>query len=487
MKDTIKVKVEHKVKPTPKGTTVLEEQANGEFSSTIEPADLRLKYTQAAALWVPTAALAVWTDNPRDNDKAVPDVVSSMKRFGFGSPIVARPNGEIIAGHTRLKAALELRMPEVPVRFLDLDPAEAHLMALADNRVGEIADWNDDLLADVLLEMETKGADLTGIGWSDDELADIMAKSDPLPMDGSEDDVPEVQAEVHSKPGEVYELGPHRLICGDCRAQKDVSTLLDGVVVNVAFTSPPYASQRKYDESSGFKPIKPDAYVEWFDAVQANVREYLAEDGSWFVNIKEHCEDGQRSLYVKDLTLAHVRRWGWRFNDELCWIHGGIPGEVHTKFKNQFEPIFHFCLQKDLKIRPMAVAKISNNVPQGGGGNMAKQQGTGLAGADFDSGPGLAFPGNVLSVGKNREALGHSAAYPIELPVFFIKAFSDPTDAVFDPFLGSGTTLIAAAQERRVAYGMEISPGYCDVIRRRWTRWAHTHNQDPGTGALEDA
>ena len=108
MKDTIKVKVDHQ--PIPKGTTVLEEQANGEFSSRIEPADLRLNYTQAAALWVPTAALAVWADNPRVNDHAVPELMKVIKRFGFGSPIVARPNGEIIAGHTRLKAALELRL-----------------------------------------------------------------------------------------------------------------------------------------------------------------------------------------------------------------------------------------------------------------------------------------------------------------------------------------------------------------------------------------
>ena len=183
MKDTIKVKVDHQ--PIPKATTVLEEQANGEFSSRIEPADLRQKYTQAAALWVPTAALAVWADNPRVNDHAVPELMKVIKRFGFGSPIVALPNGEIIAGHTRLKAALELRLVEVPVRFMDLDRDEAHLMALADNRVGEIAEWSEDLLADVLLDMETKGVDITGIGWDEGELASIMAKNDPLSGDAA--------------------------------------------------------------------------------------------------------------------------------------------------------------------------------------------------------------------------------------------------------------------------------------------------------------
>ena len=164
---------------------MLAEQANCEFSSRRDPADLRLKYTQAAALWVPTAALAVWADNPRVNDHAVPELMKVIKRFGFGSPIVARPNGEIIAGHTRLKAALELRLVEVPVRFMDLDRDEAHLMALADNRVGEIAEWSEDLLADVLLDMETKGVDITGIGWDEGELASIMAKNDPLSGDAA--------------------------------------------------------------------------------------------------------------------------------------------------------------------------------------------------------------------------------------------------------------------------------------------------------------
>ena len=85
---------------------------------------------EAAAVWVPVAHLKAWQKNPRDNDKAVPEVMASIKRFGFAAPIIARPNGEIIAGHTRLKAALELRLPRVPVRYMDLDPAEAHLLAL---------------------------------------------------------------------------------------------------------------------------------------------------------------------------------------------------------------------------------------------------------------------------------------------------------------------------------------------------------------------
>ena len=95
-----------------------------------------------------------------------------------------------------------------------------------------------------------------------------------------------------------------------------------------------------------------------------------------------------------------------------------------------------------------------------------------------------ALPSNVLKVSGVERGTGHSAAFPAALPAFFIKAFSDPGDLVFDPFMGSGTTLIAAAKEGRVAAGCELSPAYCDIIRDRWTRWAIEAGQDPGPGAL---
>ena len=451
--------------------------------------------TESAAEWVALDALTPWEDNPRDNDAAVQDVADSIKRFGFASPIIARrEDGEVIAGHTRLKAARRLGLDRVPVRFLDLDPTDARLLALADNKLGELADWSDGL-ADVLRILEEDGADLDGLGFSDEEMAELLGP-DPIEPDGTEDDVPEVQSEVHSQAGEVYELGPHRLICGDCRASTDVSTLLDGVIVNVAFTSPPYASQRKYDESSGFKPIKPDAYVEWFDAVQANVRQHLAEDGSWFVNIKEAADDGQKQTYVKRLTIKHVDEWGWKWIEEFCWPRPALPlnPNMSRRFKNGWESVYHFAASTAYKFKPDDVRHETDGAfiyaDQKAAGKMVGGTAQGVGGgimSPVNAGAGLAFPSNVLSNMGGAKVVGHSAAFPVGLPAFFVKAYSDEGDTIFDPFLGSGTTLIAAAQERRVAYGMEISPGYCDVIRRRWTRWAIKHGQDPGPGALADA
>ena len=225
-----------------KGTTVLEQHENGEFTKTIEPADLRAKHTKSAALWVPTVELSAWQQNPRDNDHAVPEVVKSIKRFGFAAPIIASPDGQIIAGHTRLKAALELRMPEVPVRFMDLDPGEAHLLALADNRIAEIADWDDDLLGDVLKGMEAEGLDLSGIGWDVDELAGLLGHHDPLPGDGDAEDERDLDAipedvPAITKPGEVVTLGRHTLHCGDCL---EVMRSMPDASVDAIVTDPPY-------------------------------------------------------------------------------------------------------------------------------------------------------------------------------------------------------------------------------------------------------
>ena len=128
-------------------------------------------------------------------------------------------------------------------------------------------------------------------------------------------------------------------------------------------TSPPYATQREYDPSSGFKPVPPDEYVAWFRDVAAGIETVLAPDGSYFLNIKEHADDGERSLYVKDLVLAHKRQWGWRFVDEFCWrkTDNGVPGGWNNRFKNAWEPVFHFCRQPEIKFRPEAVGHVSED------------------------------------------------------------------------------------------------------------------------------
>jgi DNA modification methylase len=282
--------------------------------------------------------------------------------------------------------------------------------------------------------------------------------------------------------GERFEANPvggHKLLCGDARKSEDVARLFGGGKANVVITSPPYASQRKYDESSGFRPIHPDAYVEWFRAVAALVATVLAPDGSYFLNIKAHAARGERSLYVHDLVLAHNRQWGWRFVDEFCWrkTDNGVPGSWPNRFKNAWEPVFHFSKTAEIKFRPESVSHQSELVMQPGsgqgnhsGGHRVDGSVTVYTGAKAVRKSGLARPCNVIEVRSETGQGEHSAPFPRALVEFFLKAFSDVGDIAYDPFMGAGTTMAAAHVLNRNGYGCEISPGYCDVILTRLTK-----------------
>jgi DNA modification methylase len=281
----------------------------------------------------------------------------------------------------------------------------------------------------------------------------------------------------------VWQIGAHRLICGDCRDLTVVEKLLAGARAAVAITSPPYATQREYDPSSGFKPVPPAEYVAWFRAVAAGIESILAPDGSYLLNIKAHADEGERNLYVMDLVMAHKRQWGWRFVDEFCWrkTDNGVPGGWGNRFKNAFEPVYHFSRQGEIKFRPEAVSHASDDCFDYSPNNPKATSGSGLLGAGprGDSAgqqgapggagrhTGLARPSNVIECKSESGQGSHSAPFPRPLVEFFLLAFSDAGDVAFDPFMGSGTTMAAAEGLGRIGYGAEISPGYCDVILRR--------------------
>lgn len=406
----------------------------------------------------------------------------SISQLGAGRSIVVDAQGRIVAGNKSRAALVRAGLtdaivvetdgttPVVVKRTdwnLDDPKGAARRYAYQDNRVAEVdLEWDRDEIA-ASLEAGVDFADL----WNEQEMAALLGQEDPEDLDEGE-----LLGEGESAPrrveqGDLWQLGDHLLVCGDCRDEATVDRLFaEGERIAVAVTSPPYAAQREYDKASGFTPIPADDYVEWFDAVQANVARHLANDGSWFVNIKEHCDGGQRVLYVKDLTLAHVRRWGWRFVDEFCWRNttNGVPGAWGNRFKNAWEPIFHFARGKAIKFRPDAVATNSEAVFSTHDAKAGT--GSGLLGTSkgraWES--GLARPSNVLEVCAERSQHGHAAPYPIGLPAFFLRAFSDEGDIVYEPFCGSGTTLIASEQLKRRCRAVEISAKYCDVIVARW-------------------
>jgi ParB-like chromosome segregation protein Spo0J len=154
---------------------------NSDSPATEPPHDPEASGREPAAFWVPIDELMPWVKNPRKNDEAVDAVAASIKRFGFGNPLLARKaNGEIIGGHTRLKAAKKIGLETVPVRYLDLDPAEAHLLAIADNKLGEIADWDGSLLLEALSQFGLDDVAVAGFDQAElDKLAEALVGPDP--------------------------------------------------------------------------------------------------------------------------------------------------------------------------------------------------------------------------------------------------------------------------------------------------------------------
>lgn len=199
---------------------------------------------ESAAEWVATASLVPWDRNPRKNDENVARVAQSIQRFGFASPIIARTaDRTIIAGHTRWKAAQSLGLDRVPVRFLDLDPADAQLLALADNRLNELSPWDDGELQRILSEHSLADAALAG--WSSDDLEQMASELLTAASDGVEepDDVG-APVEAVTRLGDVIVLGRHRLVCGDSCDQAVVDLALDGRTQDVVVLDPPFEHDR---------------------------------------------------------------------------------------------------------------------------------------------------------------------------------------------------------------------------------------------------
>jgi DNA methylase len=191
---------------------------------------------------------------------------------------------------------------------------------LADNRLAESAGWDQDRLAGELAALEADGFDLGFTGFSEEELQEMLWEEDTAGEAEPEDEIPEAPAVPVTQPRDLWLLGEHhRLLCADCHDPDAAGRLFETRQAAVIVTSPPYATQREYDPASGFQPVKPEDYLSWFCPVADNIASVLAPDGSYLLNIKEHAQDGERHLYVKDLTIAHVRQWGWRFVDEFCW------------------------------------------------------------------------------------------------------------------------------------------------------------------------
>lgn len=252
---------------------------------------------------------------------------------------------------------------------------------------------------------------------------------------------------------------------GDC--VKRLAELPDESV-DLVVTSPPYADRRK----STYGGVSPERYVEWFLPIASELKRVLKPEGSFILNIKERVVDGERGIYVLELILE-LRKQGWLWTEEYCWHKKNCyPGKWPNRFRDSWERCYHFTKQKKFKMYQDEVM-----IPVG---DWAKTRLASLSrndhvrdesrvGSGFGKkvvnwiGRDLVYPTNVLHLATECSNREHSAAFPIELPSWFIKLFTQEGDVVLDPFLGSGTTALAAKQLNRHYVGIELKPEYYEL------------------------
>jgi DNA modification methylase len=359
--------------------------------------------------------------SPR-NLKAIRD---SLDVFGQQKPIVVDSRGVVIAGNGTLEAARELGWDEIDVAVTDLDPAHAQAFGIADNRTAELAEWDTDVLGQLLEGMDSDLADILSI--DDLELPDSIDGGEQVEGLTDPDEVPEPPEEPTTQTGDLWLLGEHRLLCGDSTSAEDVGRLMDGAKGDLCITDPPYNINYGTIKHPKFKQrhIQNDnmARSEWEDFCSEftnNIKLYTT--GCVYV-FGPPGPDGRVMFSVLDNCMHYSTVIIW--NKDVFTLGRG-------KYQNKYEPCWfgwvndgkNFCDKRNLV--------------------------------------------NVWDFPRPKKSEDHPTMKPIDLIKKPIEDASLRGNKIYDPFLGSGTTLIAAEQLGRKCYGMEIDPKYCDVIVKRW-------------------
>lgn len=381
------------------------------------------------------ADLAPYAKNARQHPpEQIEQIAASMERFGFTIPMLVAEDGTIIAGHGRLMAAAQLGLAEVPVMVArGWSEEDRRLYTLADNRLAEIAEWDPEMLRVELGELrEDFGIeDMSLIGFSADDLADILpdALLDATGGLTDPDDVPEVPEAPVTRPGDVWVLGKHRLLCGDSTVATDVEKVLGGVKADLCFCDPPYnvdyAGGSGAEKAGKGRRIKNDALGDAFGQFlfDACVLINTHTDGAVYICMS--------SSELQTLQAA-FRSAGGHWSTFIIWAKDRFT-LGRADYQRQYEPILY-------------------GWPEG-----AKRHWCG----DRDQ-------GDVWEIARPHKNDLHPTMKPVSLVERAIRNSSRKGDLVFDPFGGSGTTLIAAEKTGRHASVIELDPKYVDVIVRRW-------------------
>lgn len=410
--------------------------------------------------------------NPRTHsDEQIAQIAASIVEFGWTNPVLVSRDGEVIAGHGRLEAAKKLGLATVPVLVLDhLTDAQCRAYVIADNKLALNAGWNEELLAAELHALNGEGFELALTGFDEAELDLLMAPLDDAgadadgASDADPDETPEAPRAAVTRPGDLWLLGEHRLLCGDSMDLASVVRVMAGGRTSLVFTSPPYGNQRDYT-TGGVGDW--DALME---GVFAQLAEVMADDGQVLVNLGLVHRDNEWQPYW-ETWLDWMRKQGWRRFGLYVWDQGpGLPGDWNGRLAPSFELLFHFnrVARKPNKIVP---CKWAGHINDSHGGIRARD---GKVGEWSHAGEGVQetrIPDNVIRVTRHK-ARGieteHPAVFPVALPEFVLNAFSTEGDTVFEPFAGSGTSIIAGERCGRKVCAIELAPEYVDIAIARW-------------------
>jgi DNA modification methylase len=342
----------------------------------------------------------------------------------------------IVAGHGRLAAARKLGLASVPVVVLEhLTPTQRRALVIADNRIAENAGWDEELLRLELAELQDEGFDLDLLGFDDAALADLLADEEPQIDGRTEDDAaPDVPEEPVSRLGDVWRLGPHRLVCGDATTAEAYARLFPGgEQADMVFTDPPYnvdyANSAKDKMRGKHRPILNDALGDGF-------HDFLREALTLLIAHTQGAIYVAMSSSELDTLQAAFRAAGGKWSTFIIWAKNTFT-LGRSDYQRQYEPILY-------------------GWPEGATRHWC---------GDRDQ-------GDVWQIKKPAKNDLHPTMKPVELVERAIRNSSRPGDVVLDPFGGSGTTLIAAEKSGRQARLIELDPKYVDVIVRRWQEYA---------------
>ncbi len=372
-------------------------------------------------------------------------IKASLARFGQQKPIVVNPEGVVIAGNGTLMAARALGWRTVKAVRTNLAGSEATAFAIADNRTAELAEWDDAALQQQLAAIAIDDEELlAATGYDQDDLAAMECAASEKVI---EDEPPTVPEEPTAKEGDLYLLGRHRLLCGDSTNPKHVERLLAGARMDMLLTDPPY--NVNYEGSAGrikndsmpdekFRAFLKDALAPAFKAMQPGAAWYIWHADSEGFNFRAAVKDcGERTrqclIWVKNALVLGRQDYQWQHEPCLYGAKEPDQGKLTETVQRQHETAIYGWTD--------GAAHIWNN---------DRKQTT------------------VLYFDRPTKSDEHPTMKPVALFAYLVQNSSRREAKVYDPFMGSGTTIMACDQLGRTAYGMELDPRFVDVIVKRW-------------------